>query len=768
MKIDSEWPSLSSEEAARLAREGKANISPSSASKSVKQIWLSNLFTFYNMLNLVLALLVATTGSYRNMLFLGIVIANFLMGTIQELRAKKAVDGLAVLTAPTARAVRDGREVVLPCRELVLGDVIIVGAGDQITADAVVIAGEAGFNESLITGESDPVLKGVGDSLLSGSFVVSGECAVRLTAVGADSYAERLTAEAKKLKTAKSVLKTTMARIIKCVTAVIVPMGVITFLNHYFVQDLGYAESMISTVASMVGMIPDGLYLLTSMSFAVGVVRLAQRRTLTQQLYSLESLARADVLCLDKTGTITSGKMRVRETVSLTGEDVGAIAANLYRVLPTDNVTAKTVAGAFSGKGDENIAAVHTLPFSSQLKYAAADFGNGKCYMLGAPEFVLGDRFPEALGRAVSYSRDGTRVLALCAARFDGKLYTAENPVGFILIEDEIRPNVRETFEFFRKNDVAIKVISGDSPAAVSAVARKAGVPGAESFVDASVLSERELIAAAEGTVVFGRVSPEQKRIIIKALQSGGHTVAMTGDGVNDVLALKDADCSVAMASGAQAAAHAAQLVLLDSDFSAMPEVVREGRRVINNIQRAASLFLMKTMYSSTLALVLLFLPFAYPFAPIQYTLIGAIASGIPGLALALEPNFDRVPRHFMSTVLKRAVAGAVTIFAGIMLALSLGEALLLTQDEISTVCTIFTGFSSLVTLLCSCLPPDRFKVLLILACAGIFFGAVLLLPGVFMLVPLGGKALILLLCMLPFTFIQLIIRRNQLWKKKN
>ncbi|MGN0628926.1 MAG: HAD-IC family P-type ATPase [Oscillospiraceae bacterium] len=767
MKIDPKWPSLSSEEAARLAAEGKANVSPSSASKSVKQIWLSNLFTFYNMLNLVLAVLVATTGSYRNMLFLGIVIANFLIGTVQELRAKKTVDSLSVLTAPTARAVRDGRETVLPCRELVLGDVIIVGAGDQITADAVVISGEARFNESLITGESDPVLKTAGESLFSGSFVISGECAVRLTAVGADSYAERLTAEAKKLKTAKSVLKTTMVKIIKCVTAVIVPMGVITFLNHYFVQDLGYAESMISTVASMVGMIPDGLYLLTSMSFAVGVVRLAQHRTLTQQLYSLESLARADVLCLDKTGTITSGRMRVRETVSLTGEDVGAVAANLYRVLPRDNATAKTVAEAFAARGDENISAVHTLPFSSSLKYVAADFGGGKCYMLGAPEFVLGDRFPEALGRAASYSGDGTRALVLCGANFDGKLYTAEKPIGFILIEDEIRPNVRETFEYFRENDVAIKVISGDSPAAVSAIARKAGVPGAEIFVDASVLSDGELAAAAESTVVFGRVNPEQKRAIIKALQSGGHTVAMTGDGVNDVLALKDADCSVAMASGAQAAAHAAQLVLLDSDFSAMPEVVREGRRVINNIQRAASLFLMKTMYSSALAASLLFLPFAYPFVPIQFTLIGAIASGIPGLVLALEPNFKRVPTHFMSTVLKRAAAGAVTIFAGIIFTLAFGGSFGLTPDEISTVCTVFTGVSSLVTLLCSCLPLDRFKGALIFACAGIFFGAVFLLPEVFMLVPLGRRALILLLCMAPFALIQLFIRRNQLRKEK-
>ncbi len=768
MKIDPKWPSLSTAEAKRLAEEGKANISPSSVSKTVKQIWLSNFFTFYNMLNVVLAFLVATTGSYRNMFFLGIVIANFLIGTLQELRAKKTVDSLSVLTAPTAKVIRDGKETVIPCRELVLGDVIIVGAGDQITADAVVIAGEARLNESLITGESDPVPKAPGEKLFSGSFVMSGECALKLTAVGADSYAERLTAEAKKLKTAKSVLRTTMERIIKGVSAVIIPMGLLTFANHYFLQDLGYADSMITTVAAMVGMIPDGLYLLTSMSFAVGVVRLAQHRTLTQQLYSLESLARADVLCLDKTGTITSGNMKVQKTLSFTGEDVAAIAANIYRVLPIDNSTAKAMTEAFGGKGDPNITAVHALPFSSALKYVAADFGERGCYMLGAPEFVLGERFQDVLEKALAYSQNGTRVLALCNAKFDGELYKAENPIGFILIEDEIRPNVKETFEYFRENDVAIKVISGDSPAAVSAIARKAGVQGAENFVDASALSDEELALAAEKTVVFGRVSPEQKRVIIKALQNKGHTVAMTGDGVNDVLALKDADCSVAMASGAQAAAHAAQLVLLDSDFSAMPQVVLEGRRVINNIQRAASLFLMKTMYSFALAATLLFLPLTYPFVPIQFTLIGAIASGIPGLVLALEPNFKRVPKHFMSTVLKRAAAGAITIFSGIVFTIAFGESFGLTPDEISTVCTMFTGLSSLVTLTCSCLPLNRFKGALICVCAAIFFGAVRFLPDVFMLVPLGRPAETLFLCLIPFTFVQYFIRRSHLWKEEN
>jgi len=759
LKIDPGWPALSSEKAAELAAEGKANVSPSSASKTTKQIWLSNLFTFYNMLNLVLAVLVITTGSYRNMLFMGVVISNFLIGTIQELRAKKTVDSLSVLTAPTARVIRDGKEVVLPCRELVLGDVVLIGAGDQITADATVLSGEARLNESLITGESDAVLKASGDKLFSGSFVISGEAAVVLTAVGAESYAEKLTAEAKKLGTAKSVLKTTMMNIIKTVTVFIVPMGVLTFYNHFAERGLSYVDSMIPTVAAMVGMIPDGLYLLTSMSFAVGVVRLAQKRTLTQQLYSLESLARADVLCLDKTGTITSGRMKIKGTVSFCGDDIGTLAAEIYTAVPADNATAKAIVEAFGSRNPIEKTAKNFLPFSSALKYVAADFGDEGCYMLGAPEFVTGGNFPEIAAKAAEYSADGTRVLALCSGKFDGKLYKAEKPLGFILIEDEIRPNVAETFEYFRKNDVAIKVISGDNPAAVSAIAKKAGVPGAENFADASALSDEELSAAAEKTVVFGRVSPEQKRVIIKALQSGGHTVAMTGDGVNDVLALKDADCSVAMASGAQAASHAAQLVLLDSDFSAMPEVVLEGRRVINNIQRAASVFLVKTIYTFALTAVLLFLPFAYPFAPIQLTLIGVVASGLPGIFLALEPNFNRVPKHFMSTVLKRAIAGAATIFGGVMAALILGERLGLPAEEVSTICTVFTGGASLMTLLCACLPLNKFKAVLICICTAIFSGAISLFGEIFMLVPLSGTGRTILLCILPFILVQLFLR---------
>lgn len=760
MKIDPSWPSLSDAEAARLAAEGKANTPPKSAAKTAGQIWFSNLFTFYNILNIVLAVLVFTTGSYRNMFFLNVVLANFLIGTIQELRAKKTVESLSVLTSPTFPVVRDGKTVVLPSAKLVLGDVIFVSAGDQLTADGMFLAGEATFNESLLTGEGDAVAKAPGDPLFSGSFVVSGEAAVRLTAVGGDCYAERLTAEARNFKEAPSVLKSTMTKIIKSLSLFLIPFGLITFYNHFFVQGLSYVDSMLPSVAATIGMVPDGLYLLTGMSFALGVINLAKKRTLVQQLYSLENLARADVLCLDKTGTVTSGKMTVRGVLPLSDADVGGKVAELFTAVPADNPTAKALVAAFAGKGNPNRRAIRTLPFSSAKKITAATFSDGEALMLGAPAFVLGDAFSEIRQKAEKLAADGTRVLLLATAKDDGKIYKADKPLGFILIEDEIRPHVAETFAYFEKNGVAIKIISGDDAGAVSAIAQKAGVPNADKFADASRLSDEELSGIADETVVFGRVAPEQKRLLVKALQKAGHTVAMTGDGVNDVLALKDADCSVAMASGAQAARHISQLVLLDSDFSALPAVVLEGRRVINNIQRSASLFLMKTTYAVLLAATLLFVPLTYPFAPIQLTLIGGLVSGIPGVLLALEPNFKRVTDHFMRAILKRALISGGFIFLGILAILMVGSRLGLSDGEISTLSVLYTGCASLLALLRACCPLNKRKAALVIVCAAIFFAAMRFLDGLFLLVPLGAAARLFIPALLPFLLLPFLFDR--------
>ena len=763
MNIDPKWPSLTNEDARRLAAEGKANVSSVSTAKSVKQIWLSNLFTFYNMLNTVLAVLIVTTGSYRNLFFFGIVISNFLIGTIQELRAKKVVDSLSVLTAPTACVIRDGEFCVLPSTELVLGDVLRVTDGDQIPADGVLLAGTATFDESLLTGESEPVSKSIGETVFSGSFVVSGEAVLKLTAVGDSCYAMKLTAEAKRYGEATSVLKTTMTKIIKTLSVFLIPFGVLTFYNHYVVQGFSYVDSMLPSVAATIGMVPDGLYLLTSMSFAMGIVNLAKKRCLVQQLYSLESLARSDVLCLDKTGTITSGRMTVRKVIPFGAVSVEEKVRKIYSFLSPNNATAGALAAAFSDLPENRSdPIVHTLPFSADNKYTAVSFESGEALMLGAPEFVLGDSFPEIQKQAETLAADGTRVLLLAAANFSENLYKADKPLGFILIEDEIRPHAAETFAYFYENDVAIKVISGDNPAAISSIAQKAGIKGAERFVDASRLSDEELADAVKDTVVFGRVTPRQKQKLIRALKNSGHTVAMTGDGVNDVLALREADCSVAMASGTQAAAHAAQLVLLDSEFSALPDIVLEGRRVINNIQRSASLFLIKTVYAFALAATLLFAPLTYPFAPIQLTLIGAIASGIPGLILALEPNFKRVPEHFMRTVLKRAGTSGLTIYAGIMAVLIFGERFGITDGEASTICTLFTGFCSLMALLRACQPIDAKKAALLIGCTVVFTAAVTFFPGVFLLEPLGGAARIFLLALLPLVLVPFLFEKRE------
>ncbi len=758
---------LTSAEAAERAKNGLSNVSVAPPSKSVGRIWRDNLFTFYNFLNLVLAALVISTGSYRNLLFLGVVLANFFIGTLQELRAKKTVDELSVLTAPRATAIRGGEPVSLFGEELVRGDVVLLRPGDQLLADAEVMDGRAEVSEALITGESDAIVKSGGDELFSGSFVVSGSCRAVLTRVGAESYAAKLTLEAKRDRAQTSVLKKLMTDIIKFVTVFIIPVGLLLFYNQYVVQGAAYGDAMIATAAAVLGMIPDGLYLLTSMAFAIGVIRLGRHGTLVQQLYSLESLARADVLCLDKTGTITEGSMEVQSVVPLGADEkaVERVMSELCAALPADNATGAALAREFTGGGEWS--ADFLLPFSSKRKLSGADFGEHGAFVMGAPEFVLAGGYEPYRDKVEALAAGGNRVLTAAAVTFsDGEPMEAR-PLGFIVLTDKLRPNVGETFDYFKKQGVAIKVISGDSPVAVSAIAVRAGVEGAENYVDASALSDDELAAAAENATVFGRVTPDQKRVLIKSLQRAGHTVAMTGDGVNDVLALKDADCSVAMASGADAARHVSQLVLMDSDFSAMPRVVLEGRRVINNIERAASLFLAKTVYSFSLSALHLVLPFAYPFVPIHLTLIGALTIGVPGFFLALEPNDRRVKGSFVKTVLRRVLPGAATVVAGVLMAQAFGTSLGLTAGECSTVSVIFTGLSGLMLLLCSCMPLNGLRAGLVAAMGALFAGAVLVLPGLFMLTPLHGTALTLLVCLSPLSLIQVALRWWTIRKKK-
>ena len=735
--------------------EGLTNRQENGSSRSAADIIRNNLFTFFNLINFILAVCVILVGSYRNLLFMGVVLSNIVIGIIQEIRAKRTIDKLSLISAPVARVVRDGTLHTVPIEELVLDDMVQLAAGNQICADAVVAEGSVEVNESLITGESDLVTKQPGDSLLSGSFVSSGVCRARLERVGEHSYAAKLTADAKKHKKPHSELMDALNKIIGVIGLAILPVGILLFLKQWQLLQISVHDAVPTTVAALLGMIPEGLVLLTSVALAVGVIRLGRYKTLVQELYCIETLARVDMLCLDKTGTITEGAMLVKETLPLAedapvAQALGALAARLQ----DDNGTFRAVQEAFPP--DTSWECDGVTPFSSQRKWSGASFGARGSYIMGAPEFILGARYGEIRDRVEEYSAQGNRVLLL--ARQDGPLGDTAAPdaecLALIMLADKIRPEAPDTFRFFQEQGVGIKIISGDNPLTVAEVARRAGVSGAERFVDASALETEDAVTEAAGRyTIFGRVTPAQKRILVRALKAQGHTVAMTGDGVNDVLALKDADCSVAMASGSDAARHVSQLVLLDSNFAAMPKVVLEGRRVINNIERAASLFLVKTIYSVVLSLLFLFLAARYPFVPIQLTLISALTIGFPSFVLALEPNNRRGQGHFLSNVLGKALPGALTIVTNIVVIVALSAAFRMTSEQVSTIATISTGFIGLLVLFRVCMPFDWKRKLLWGAMAAAFFFAVVVFHEVFFLYRFGWEELILLLSLMAASY---------------
>ena len=603
---------LTDEEAASR----KPNISHHRPDKSTAQILAENLFTPFNGLNVALAVCLALVGSWRNMLFLGVVVSNTLIGTVQELRARKTIRKLSLLNAPTAHVLRNGQEKTCAPDALVKGDLVILRAGDQVMADAVVTSGQGAANESLLTGESTPMRKQPGDFLLSGSYILEGTFTAQLVYVGDESYAARLTRSAKEIRRPKSVLMTEVNRLIRIVSAALIPIGLLLFCKQFFLQHLPLTTAVPTSVAAMIGMIPEGLILLISVALAVGVIKLGKRNTLVQELYGIETLSRADVLCLDKTGTITTGKMTLDSLLPLSGDE-GAMAV---------------------------------LPFSSERKKSAVSFADGTTLILGAPTFVLDDAHLAPIRKTLSdCAGRGLRVLVLAEA--DGCVTETDAPavtrvIGLCLLTDEIRPAAQETLHYFHTQGVALKIISGDDEKTVAAIARKVGLSGGA--VDASTLSDDELPDACERYAVFGRVTPTRKKALVEALKAKGHHVAMTGDGVNDIPALKAADCSIAMAGGADATKQAAQLTLLDANFA--------------NITRAASLFLVKTLYSFALALLTLLFPVEYPFQPIQLTLISSLTIGLPAFLLTLEPNQDRIQGSFLRTVLTRAIPGAAAV----------------------------------------------------------------------------------------------------------
>lgn len=679
-------------------------------SKTTKEIIQENVFTYFNLIFLVLAVLLCLVGSFRDLTFLSVIVLNTLIGIIQETRAKKVLDNLTMLNAPHAMVIRDGKKSQINAEDLVVDDIVIFEAGNQVCADAEVCAGEVQVNESLLTGESDEITKRKGDQLMSGSFIVSGQCHARLDKVGADSYISRLTLEAKAMQnTEQSEMIRSLDKLVKWVGVAIIPIGIILFIQAFVFQGEGFRSSVTSMIAAVIGMIPEGLYLLASVALAVSSIRLAQKKVLLHDMKCIETLARVNVLCVDKTGTITENTMEVQDVIPTKEYEEGELRplsellGDFTAAQSSDNITMEAMKRYFkiaSGKK-----AVAKTGFSSASKYSSVTFEEAS-YVLGAPEFVLKEQYENYEEAISAHASKGARVLVFGTAKKepDGKpLKEAVTPLAYVLLANPIRQEAKETFTYFAEQGVEVKVISGDNPLTVSEVAKEAGIAGAERYVDASTLhTEEEMRAAVLNNAVFGRVTPNQKRKFVQILKEEGKTVAMTGDGVNDVLALKDADCSIAMASGSDAAAQASQLVLLESDFSCMPEVVLEGRRVVNNIQRSASLFLVKNIFSFLLSLVSFVFMFTYPLEPSQISLISMFTIGVPAFFLALEPNKNIIKGHFLTNVFLKALPAALTDVLAVGALVIFGRTFGVSSADISTAATMLlsiVGFMILYTI---------------------------------------------------------------------
>lgn len=679
-------------------------------SKTTKEIIQENVFTYFNLIFLVLAVLLCLVGSFRDLTFLPVIVLNTLIGIIQETRAKKVLDNLTMLNAPHAMVIRDGKKSQINAEDLVVDDIVIFEAGNQVCADAEVCAGEVQVNESLLTGESDEITKRKGDQLMSGSFIISGQCHARLEKVGADSYISRLTLEAKAMQnTEQSEMIRSLDKLVKWVGVAIIPIGIILFIQAFVFQGEGFQSSVTSMIAAVIGMIPEGLYLLASVALAVSSIRLAQKKVLLHDMKCIETLARVNVLCVDKTGTITENTMEVQDVIPTKEYEEGKLRpllellGDFTAAQSSDNITMEAMKRYFkiaSGKK-----AVAKTGFSSASKYSSVTFEEAS-YVLGAPEFVLKEQYENYEEAISAHASKGARVLVFGTAKEepDGKpLKEAVTPLAYVLLANPIRQEAKETFTYFAEQGVEVKVISGDNPLTVSEVAKEAGIAGAERYVDASTLhTEEEMRAAVLNNAVFGRVTPNQKRKFVQILKEEGKTVAMTGDGVNDVLALKDADCSIAMASGSDAAAQASQLVLLESDFSCMPEVVLEGRRVVNNIQRSASLFLVKNIFSFLLSLVSFVFMFTYPLEPSQISLISMFTIGVPAFFLALEPNKNIIKGHFLTNVFLKALPAALTDVLAVGALVIFGRTFGVSSADISTAATMLlsiVGFMILYTI---------------------------------------------------------------------
>ena len=770
---------LTDEEVRQRVEEGLTNRADISTDKTTKEIVISNVFTYFNLIFLVITILLIMVGSFRNLTFLPIIIGNTVIGIVQEIRAKKTLEKMSLLNAPHADVIRNGSVKQISTDELVKDDVILLTAGKQICADAVVISGNIQVNESLLTGEADEVEKTEGSTLMSGSFVVSGECYARLEKVGNESYISKLSLEAKSMgDKEQSEMIRSINLIVKWVGIVIIPIGLILFWQSHFVNGESITKSVTSTVAAIIGMIPEGLYLLTTVALALSTMKLARKKVLLHDMKSIETLARVDVLCVDKTGTITEPDMKLKEIflcknsgadgtqTALTLDELKSLILDYANASVDNNATMLALKAYAAEALTNNTSALHRTTvsqqaFSSSLKYGSVTFSDGT-YLLGAPEFIMHEDFARIEEEIIPYADKGDRVLLF--ARYNGEnvengINGSVTPLGFVALANPIRANAVKTFEYFKSQGVAIKVISGDNPRTVSRIAIQAGIESAESFVDAATLDTEDKIAdAVNKYTVFGRVTPKQKKQLVKALQAKGHTVAMTGDGVNDILAMKDADCSVAMASGSEAAAQAAQVVLLDSDFAHMPDVVYEGRRVVNNIQRSASLFLVKNIFSLLLSLFSVILMVTYPLEPAQVSLISMFTIGVPGFLLALEQNKDRIKGHFITNVMLKALPGGLTDVIAVGALVVCGEVFCISDASIGTIATLVLSVVGFMILFKISEPLNGMKYAVIIGnIAGLVFSG-FFLKKLFALTDLSN---ICILLMIVFGFAAESLFRN-------
>ncbi len=736
------------------------NYDTSLPTKSVKKIIFDNVFTLFNIINLVLGLLIFITGSYKNMLFLGVILCNTLISTIQEIRSKKTIDKLSLLVETKAKVIRNSKEIEIDINDIVKDDLILLKIGNQIMVDSTILDGSVEVNESCITGESELVYKQKGDMLLSGSFIVSGKCKAKVEHVGVENYSSKISAGAKYVKKVNSEIMNSLEKIIKIISILIIPIAVLLFINQYYLINNNLNDSIINTVAALISMIPEGLVLLTSTVLAVSVVRLSKYNVLVQELYCIETLARVDVICFDKTGTLTEGKMEVSQYINLSKIDEKKYIKEFCNVL-NDNITMNAITEKYGTSN--NFIVEEIVPFSSEKKWSGVTFKNEGTYIIGAPEFILKDtsKIDDYLNKYAKENR------VLLFAHSKNKFINKNLPnnieiLGLILLNDKIRKESLNTINYFKKQGVEVKIISGDNPDTVSNVAKKLGIDF-KSSVDMSKIKDDEIKNYID-TSIFGRVTPSQKQEIIKQLKTK-YTVAYVGDGVNDVLALKESDCSISPINGSDAARTVSQLVLMDSNFDSMPIIVDEGRKTINNIERSASLFIVKTVYATLLAIIFIFVKLKYPFVPIQLTLTSALTIGIPSFVLALEPNYEKIKGNFFINIFSAAIPTALTIVINILIAVILGSILKLTDEQVSTISVILTGFVGFMHIYRICKPLNTLRSLLLSVLIIIFVVGIVGLRTLFSLAFITPKILILTLILMLNTLLIFVFMTNLFYK---